>query len=528
MNPFLDVQINTVGYTFSDKKLTIDYQAITKLLMGEKIYGDAKLALREIVQNGIDACKIRSEMEQQNRKFGDEQYNPTIKVIVNKTENTVMVKDNGYGMDMDIITNYFLNVGKSYYTSEAFLLKDFNYKPIGNFGIGFLACFMLSNEVKVRTRHFNSENCITISLEKESEYIIISEDKNVQFEGTEIELKYGSFIKPFSSDIGKLKEFLLKYFLVDGYFLEFISVENREILKIKNSIELHSNKEAIKEFNLPISDYLIGVNGNVQIKYHEKYVLQFSDLSFPGIPYFYNGHSLGFMGDDFCIDKIYCDDFIEFIEIPIITEAESEKLKNLYEVFGDYGEAIDLMSADLHKISIFFDCKQQSDIDINNTVVGMYDYIIDTTFGFEDLGEHSQNLESKTKVYSRKINIYKDSTMYLPFVPQHEIPNRYNHNIVWDTYLRNIFIKDYRFQPGNIANILKLKQAKINITNKEVIPTVSRNGFDDETTEILNYSISKAIHLSALHHLPLDERKRRLLQNFTSKYYSRKTFLDVN
>lgn len=57
--------------------------------------------------------------------------------------------DNGSGMSIEILKKYFLNVGVSYYASDDYLLQGRNYSPIGHYGIGFLACFMLSDRVEV-------------------------------------------------------------------------------------------------------------------------------------------------------------------------------------------------------------------------------------------------------------------------------------------------------------------------------------------------------------------------------------------
>ena len=55
-------RIETNGFSISDFRLTLDYKAVTGLLMGEKIYGDKKYGLREIIQNSIDACKLMQEI----------------------------------------------------------------------------------------------------------------------------------------------------------------------------------------------------------------------------------------------------------------------------------------------------------------------------------------------------------------------------------------------------------------------------------------------------------------------------------
>lgn len=148
-----EINIQTEGYTFSDYKMTLEFKAISSLLMGEKIYGSKSLGLRELIQNSIDACRIRQETENIKREFGEDAYQPRIKVILDP-KNQAIIKDNGIGMSIDIIKRHFLNIGVSYYKSDNFLLRDFEYKPIGNYGIGFLSCFMLSDEVKVITRHY--------------------------------------------------------------------------------------------------------------------------------------------------------------------------------------------------------------------------------------------------------------------------------------------------------------------------------------------------------------------------------------
>ena len=48
-------KIRPKGFTFSNFRLSLDYKAVTSLLMGENIYGDKKYGLRELIQNSIDA-----------------------------------------------------------------------------------------------------------------------------------------------------------------------------------------------------------------------------------------------------------------------------------------------------------------------------------------------------------------------------------------------------------------------------------------------------------------------------------------
>jgi hypothetical protein len=62
-------------------------------------------------------------------------------------------------MDRDIINNYFTRVGRSYYKSPEFhqLRKEWKEKgvdfdPCSQFGIGFMSCFMLGDQIEIITR----------------------------------------------------------------------------------------------------------------------------------------------------------------------------------------------------------------------------------------------------------------------------------------------------------------------------------------------------------------------------------------
>jgi HSP90 family molecular chaperone len=64
--------------------MTLEFRAISSLLMGEKIYGSKSLGLRELIQNSIDACRLRQEKDKLKQEFGEDSYNPKIKLILDK------------------------------------------------------------------------------------------------------------------------------------------------------------------------------------------------------------------------------------------------------------------------------------------------------------------------------------------------------------------------------------------------------------------------------------------------------------
>ncbi len=71
----------------------------------------------------------------------------------------IRVWDNGCGMTREVLERYFTKLGKSYYRSPEYererqILREHGFivSPISQFGIGFLSCFMLADEVHLRTR----------------------------------------------------------------------------------------------------------------------------------------------------------------------------------------------------------------------------------------------------------------------------------------------------------------------------------------------------------------------------------------
>ena len=258
----IDDLVKTEGFRYSDLRLNLDYAAITELLMGKNIYGDSRLGLRELIQNSIDACKIMNEIN------FDEDYDiPSITIAISKEKKYVKIKDTGIGMTLDVIKNHFLNVGKSYYKSDDYIYQNYKYKPIGQFGIGFLACFLLSDNVIVRTKHYKNNEVLKIELEKNSEYVVTKTEEPSPFYGTEIQLNYDDFFSVFKS-VDDLEQFVGEHFYSNVPIRIKDDDNNRKILinnKIEKMIEdLSSKKPNIRKINC--ENYSDKINGQIIIK----------------------------------------------------------------------------------------------------------------------------------------------------------------------------------------------------------------------------------------------------------------------
>lgn len=149
-------RIHSIGYSYRDVSLRLNQSSIISLLMGDRLYSHPGVALRELVQNSLDACDVRRRIE------SDESYTPTIEV--NATEGDdgrrwISVNDNGMGMDEHVLSEYFLKLGDSYYRSTEFKRlfaktrhNNEPFNPISRFGIGIVSVFMLADVLEVRTR----------------------------------------------------------------------------------------------------------------------------------------------------------------------------------------------------------------------------------------------------------------------------------------------------------------------------------------------------------------------------------------
>ncbi len=134
------------SYIYNDLKFHLDYQRIMSLLMGQKLYKDPTTALRELLQNSIDAIKVRQKIYESK----PEEILPIIKIEL--SENNLSIEDNGIGMNNDIFKNYFLQIGKSYYSSQNFYSQFNDLDVTSEFGIGILSAFMIANSITIDSR----------------------------------------------------------------------------------------------------------------------------------------------------------------------------------------------------------------------------------------------------------------------------------------------------------------------------------------------------------------------------------------
>ena len=143
-------QVEPLGFEGRSYSFRLDQEKILKLLTGHTLYNDYRVAIREVLQNALDAVRFRKYLNK------DE---PIGKIEVNSDSKArkLTIRDTGTGMTQETVENFLLNVGSSFYHSEAVLQKHTGFSSISRFGIGVLSTFMIADEVQILTVHPDDE-----------------------------------------------------------------------------------------------------------------------------------------------------------------------------------------------------------------------------------------------------------------------------------------------------------------------------------------------------------------------------------
>jgi molecular chaperone HtpG len=122
----------------SQKNFQVNLQGIIDLLSNH-LYSDPGVFVRELLQNGVDAITAR-------KRLGDEVEGKVVVEIF--SADTISVYDNGCGLTEEQIEQFLARIGSSTKRDELDAPDDF----IGQFGVGLLSCFVVSDEIVVITR----------------------------------------------------------------------------------------------------------------------------------------------------------------------------------------------------------------------------------------------------------------------------------------------------------------------------------------------------------------------------------------
>ncbi|WP_106402822.1 HD domain-containing protein [Actinocorallia populi] len=151
-------ELPLLAFRLSDEK-------IRELLMGRQLYGDPSLAVRELYQNALDACRYRQMRRQYLTALGKPlaDWRGSISFTQGEENGRAYIEcsDNGVGMTAGALKNTFANAGERFVHRQDFRYEQALWQerdsslrlvPNSQFGIGVFSYFMIADEIEITTR----------------------------------------------------------------------------------------------------------------------------------------------------------------------------------------------------------------------------------------------------------------------------------------------------------------------------------------------------------------------------------------
>ncbi|MFI0915071.1 wHTH domain-containing protein [Streptomyces abikoensis] len=169
--PALPARLSADGVTPAEDVFTgwasfrLDERRVRDLLMGVQLYRDRDLAIRELYQNALDACRYRRARTEYLDRTRDATYTYDGRIDFEQGTDDdgreyVECRDNGVGMGESELRGVFSQAGSRFVDQLDFKLERAGWAeavppvelfPNSRFGIGVLSYFMLADEIRVTT-----------------------------------------------------------------------------------------------------------------------------------------------------------------------------------------------------------------------------------------------------------------------------------------------------------------------------------------------------------------------------------------
>jgi hypothetical protein len=209
----LEKDIQTFGFIPKEIGFTFDLQNTINTFIGDNIYKDKFVAIRECLQNAIDSCRYKKQLSKTP-------YLPKISVALK--DKKLVISDNGMGMDEFIVANYFSKLAKSYYTE---IKVSAQFEAISQFGIGVFSYFLLCDYFEVETKQDGKPPVKFRATKSADNYFYFYDDSAKKTNGTEITIYLSNEV-----DFDNLLDQIRHYIRFVEFPLEVKYLDRHEII----------------------------------------------------------------------------------------------------------------------------------------------------------------------------------------------------------------------------------------------------------------------------------------------------------
>lgn len=248
----LDGDVRLEGIAPQELRFEMDRDRLLQLLVGHTLYNDSTVAVRELLQNAIDAVRFQHFLDERSvaSTGHDVPAMGRVSVCWNPETSELTIEDDGIGMDRQTIEYHLMRVGSSYYDTDSFREQNRGFTPISRFGIGILTSFMISDDIEIVTRRGESAHRIRMT-SVESKYLlreIQPDDPMLEGLGT-----HGTRVKIVLRDRKALEERSVEDIVRYWVILPECRVEYRQEGMESKRIGFESITEALTEYSRPRS-----------------------------------------------------------------------------------------------------------------------------------------------------------------------------------------------------------------------------------------------------------------------------------
>lgn len=213
-------------------------------LVVNSLYSKKEIFLRELISNASDAIDRAKFLALTNKELISDNPEWKIQLTPNKDAKTLMISDNGTGMDADELEQNLGTIASSGTKKFREMLKEKGGESlpelIGQFGVGFYAAFMVADKVTVETLKRGTSASYKWESDMSGSYTISDGERD--FPGTTITLHLREGMEEYLEP-WKLKELVKTY----SDFIAYPIVSGEETLNTMVALWKRAKKDVKEE-----------------------------------------------------------------------------------------------------------------------------------------------------------------------------------------------------------------------------------------------------------------------------------------